>query len=31
MATVSIKDLAMAAELPWAEQAAAVFGAGQDS
>jgi hypothetical protein len=23
---VSIKDLAMAAELPWAEQAAAVFG-----
>ena len=28
---VSIKDLAMAAELPWGEQAATVFGAGQAS
>ena len=28
---VSIKDLAMAAELPWAEQPATVFGAGQAS
>ena len=28
---VSLKDLAMAAELPWVEQPAAVFGIGQDS